>query len=439
MRGLSLGIGNHSVPLTDIFMEEFETEIDETGRLILPPKFVRRFGFNPGAKVRIANGGNEIKLRKSVTCLSKVYVEPTSRCNLACATCIRHSWNETLGEMEYAIFENIIEGLRVFSSPPEILFGGLGEPLHHPDIVKMVRDAKSLGSSVGLITNGTLLTESLSGALIDAGLNILWVSLDCATPQGYADVRLGAAFSEVVENIAAFRRTRMKKRYYAYTDTCSEPRLGIEFVAMKRNIKELSAAIELASRLGARHFMVTNVLPYTEEMRDEILYDKSLDHAQSTFTPISLDVPRMDIDALNGDVIHPSIIRGRPFNLEAEANALEKEDRCPFIEKGSVTIRWDGKVSPCPALLHDHRSYLDRFERNIQHYSVGDVSRQLLADVWNAPEYVAFRERVRRFDFSPCASCRGCDYIEENDGDCSNSPFPTCGACLWAQGIIQCP
>jgi MoaA/NifB/PqqE/SkfB family radical SAM enzyme len=231
----------------------------------------------------------------------------------------------------------------------------------------------------------------------------------------------------------------MKKRYYAYTDTRSEPRLGIEFVAMKRNIKELSAAIELASRLGARHFMVTNVLPYTEEMRDEILYSKSLDHAQSTFTPISLDVPRMDIDALNGDVIHPAIVRGRPLNLEAEANALEKEDVCPFIEKGSVTIRWDGKVSPCPALLHDHRSYLDRFERNIRHYSVGDVSRQLLADVWNAPEYVAFRERVRRFDFSPCASCCGCDYIEENDGDCSNSPFPTCGACLWAQGIIQCP
>jgi len=421
------------------FMEEFESEIDETGRLILPPEFTRRLGLYPRAKVRIANGGNGIRLRQPVTYLAKVYVEPTSRCNLACATCIRHGWNETLGEMDYEIFANIIEGLRVFSSPPEIFFGGLGEPLHHPDIEKMVRDAKALGSSVGLITNGTLLTESLSGALIDAGLDILWVSLDGATPQGYADMRLGAAFSEVIENIAAFRRTRMKKRYYAYTDIRSEPRLGIEFVAMKRNIKELSAAIELASRLGARHFMVTNVLPYTEEMRDEILYGKSLDYAPLTFSPISLDVPRMDIDALNGDVIHPAIVRGRPLNLEAEASTLEKEDVCPFIDKGSIAIRWDGKVSPCPALLHDHRTYLDRFERNIRHYSVGDVSRQFLADVWNAPEYVAFRERVQRFDFSPCASCCGCDYIEENDGDCSNSPFPTCGACLWAQGIIQCP
>jgi len=201
----------------------------------------------------------------------------------------------------------------------------------------------------------------------------------------------------------------------------------------------LSAVIGLASRLGARHFMVTNVLPYTKEMREEILYCKSLGDALFAFTPISLDVPRMDLDALNQDVMHPAIIGGLPLNLEAEASASEREDRCPFIEKGSIAIRWDGQVSPCLALLHDHRSYLDRFERSVRHYSVGDLSRQYVAEIWSDPEYVSFRERVQRFDFSPCASCGGCDYIEANEGDCIGSPFPACGACLWAQGVIQCP
>ncbi len=420
-------------------MEEFETKIDEAGRLILPPKLVHKFGLNPGTNVRIANSGRGILLRQPVTHLGKVYIEPTSRCNLDCVTCIRHSWNEVLGEMSRETFSNLIEGLRSFSPPPEIFFGGLGEPLSHPDIVEMVRNAKALGSSVGLITNGTLLTDSLSSTLIDAGLNTLWVSLDGASPESYTDVRLGAAFPQVIENIEAFRRVRWRKRRYGYTDIHYKPSIGIEFVAMKRNIRDLPAVIGLASRLGARHFMVTNVLPYTKEMRDEILYGKSLGDSLFAYTPISLDVPRMDIDVLNNGVIHPAIIGGLPLNLEAEASTTEKENRCPFIEKGSIAVRWDGQVSPCLALLHDHRSYLDRFERAIRHCSIGDVTRQPLADIWNEPEYVSFRERVQKFDFSPCASCGGCDYIEANEGDCMGSPFPACGACLWAQGIIQCP
>jgi MoaA/NifB/PqqE/SkfB family radical SAM enzyme len=420
-------------------MEVFETDIDEDGRLILPPKLVQQFGLRPGARVRIANSAGGVHLRQPVTHLGKVYIEPTNRCNMSCVACIRHSWDEALGEMSAETFSKLIDGLRSFSPSPEIFFGGLGEPLSHPSIAEMVQKAKALGSRVGLITNGTLLTESLSKDLIDAGLDILWVSLDGASPESYADVRLGAAFSEVLANVMAFRRVRWRKHYYGYTDTHSRPRLGIEFVAMKRNIKDLSAVIRLAAKLGARHFMVTNVLPYTQEMRDEILYGKSLGNSMFTFSPISLDVPRMDLDALDDGVIHPAIISGLPITLEAEASAAEKEDRCPFIEKGSIAIRWDGQASPCLALLHDHRSYLDRFERFVRSYSVGDVSQQHLADIWNAPEYLSFRERVQRFDFSPCASCGGCDYIEGNESDCIRSPFPACGACLWAQGVIQCP
>jgi len=26
-----------------------------------------------------------------------------------------------------------------------------------------------------------------------------------------------------------------------------------------------------------------------------------------------------------------------------------------------------------------------------------------------------------------------------NEEDCFANPFPTCGGCLWAMGVIQCP
>jgi MoaA/NifB/PqqE/SkfB family radical SAM enzyme len=413
--------------------EEFETEIDNTGRLLFPPELVRQFGLNPGAKIRIATSVNGLHLSQPVTHLAKVYIEPTNRCNLSCVTCIRHSWNEALGEMSISNFSRIIENLQHFTSPPDIFFGGLGEPLSHPHIVDMIRQAKTLGSAIELITNGTLLTESLSESLIDAGLDTLWVSLDGATPESYTDVRLGAAFSEVLANIAAFRKARWNKNYHGYTDFHMKPRLGIEFVAMKRNIKDLPAVIKLASRLGARHFMATNVLPYTKEMQNEILYARSLSNSIFAFSTLSLDIPRMDSDALNNNLLSEF-----PLNF-TKSNYIENNDRCPFIEKGAVAIRWDGHVSPCLALLHDHRMYLDRFERSLRHHAVGDISQQNLNEIWNSPEYISFRERVQRFDFSPCTSCGGCNLLDANEGDCIGSPFPACGGCLWAQGIIQCP
>ena len=60
-----------------------------------------------------------------------------------------------------------------------------------------------------LITNGTLLTKPLSKQLIEAGLDMLWVSLDGATPESYADVRLGAALPEVLPILPVFKRPRL--------------------------------------------------------------------------------------------------------------------------------------------------------------------------------------------------------------------------------------
>ncbi len=274
--------------------EEYDVDIDESGRLILPPALAMRFGMNPGSRVRIGTGTNGLHLSQPATHLAKAYIEPTNRCNLACVTCMRHGWNEALGEMNSSTFSRVIEGLRHISPPPDIFFGGLGEPLSHPDIADMVRQAKTVGSSVGLITNGTLLNEPISEELIHAGLDTLWVSLDGATPESYADVRLGAGLSEVLANLAAFRRVRRNIHKHGYTDAYLKPRLGIEFVAMKRNIKDLPAVIKLSGRLGARHLMVTNVLPYTKEMCEEVLYTNSLGNSVFMFSSLSLDIPRMN-------------------------------------------------------------------------------------------------------------------------------------------------
>jgi MoaA/NifB/PqqE/SkfB family radical SAM enzyme len=417
-------------------MEAIQThwaEVDENGRLILPAEFSQAFGLDPGVRLRLDKENNTFRLHRPVTHLAKIYIEPTTHCNLDCRTCIRNNWDEPLGKMSEATFENLEKSIQNLPNPPSIFFGGLGEPLSHPSIVDWVRRAKSLGSTVELITNGALLSPKRSQALIEAGLDVLWVSIDGATPESYSDIRLGAELPRIIENLGRLRRMRPGGHH-------PRPVIGIAFVAMQNNIQDLPKIIALGKRLGARRFMVSNLLPYTEEMQSQILYAKTLrniTYMPSPWLPI-LKLPRMDIDETTRESFISAL--NSDCNVElAGYNLGGANDVCTFIESGSIAVGWNGDVSPCPPLLHNHISYLHGKERRSRKHVVGNINQQDLWEMWMDEEYVAYRERVQSFAFAPCTPCGGCDLSEDNEEDCFGITHPACGGCLWAQGVIQCP
>ncbi len=408
-------------------------EVDVEGRLVIPLELASQLGLEPGAQVRLDVGVNDLRLHRPVTHLNKIYVEPTNICNIACRTCMRNSWEVGMGQMSEATFERILAGLRAVTPTPSVFFGGIGEPLAHPRTVEMVAQVKALGASVELITNGTLLNERRARGLIDAGLDVLWVSIDGATPESYADVRLGAALPEVLENLARFRRLRPAGHH-------AKPELGINFVAMRRNIADLPTVITTGRRLGVTRFMVSNVLPYTPELCDEVLYERTL--RDITYMPSAwlprLSFPKMDLN----DETQASFLRAlrSGANVTFAGNNLGgANDVCTFIENGSLTVGWDGSVSPCPPLLYTHVSYLHRRRRVSHRHIIGSLADRDLLDLWNDPDYVAYRNRVQHFAFAPCTACGGCDLSESNEEDCLGNEFPVCGGCLWAQAVIQCP
>jgi len=117
----------------------------------------------------------------------------------------------------------------------------------------------------------------------------------------------------------------------------------------------------------------------------------------------------------------------------------DDHNRCPFIHADALVVGAAGGVSPCLSLLHDHVSYLNGRERRSRSYVIGNLVDDALVSLWHSPEHIAFRQRVRTFDFSPCTDCGGCDFSLANEEDCFGNAFPTCGGCLWAQGVIRCP
>jgi MoaA/NifB/PqqE/SkfB family radical SAM enzyme len=407
--------------------------VDEQGHLVLPPDLVARLGLVDGAFVRVEEQGDAIAVGRSAASLARVYVEPTTLCNLRCRTCIRNVWDEPPGMMSAETFARVIDGVRSLSPLPTVFFGGFGEPFAHPDLPAMLAEAKSVGCAVELITNGTQLDEDTRRELVRIGLDRLWVSIDGATPDSYADVRLWDALPQVTEDLLRLRELRT-------AHGSGLPRLGIAFVAMQRNIADLPEVVRLGQRLGADRFSVSNVLAHTPEMREQVLYAGSIDAEDveaSSWTP-EVSLARMDIDDLTIEQLvrveagrHGRSLPGRARGAGA--------NRCPFIEKGSVSIRWDGAISPCLPLLHTHRSYLDFRPRTSHAFSVGNVNERSLAEAWSEPAYVALRERLLAFDFAPCTICNSCDMADENLEDCFGSPTPACGGCLWAQGFIRCP
>ena len=219
-------------------------------------------------------------------------------------------------------------------------------------------------------------------------------------------------------------------------DYPEKQRIGIVFVAMKRNIGDLPDVVKLGSRVGATRFLVTNVFPYTPDMWEQALYSHALGE---WFLPplFYVDLPRMDRNELTAGAIR-DITTLHTISWPG-ADPYDTSNHCPFIERGSAAVNWKGNLSPCLPLMYDHRSFANKQERFSKSHTVGNIPDRALKDMWNDPDYVAFRERVQMFDFSPCTFCGGCYLSERNEEDCFGNSFPTCGGCLWAQGIVRCP
>ena len=409
-------------------------EVDENGRLIRPPEVARQYGLNPGSKVRLDEGHNFVRMHRPVTHLTKVYIEPTVACNLDCITCFRNAWDQPIGRMTEETFENILNGLKQMDPIPDVYFGGIGEPLFHQKTVEWIRRVKELGVKVELITNGTILTEKKCQELIDAGLDTLWVSLDGATPEGFADVRLGAELPLILENLRRLFKMRGGGHF-------PKPEIGVAFVAMKRNINDLPKIIKLGHTFGARYFSVSNVQPATPEMQEDRLYTRTMRNIAYMPSPVlpKLSLPKMDFNEDTMEALAEAFNSGCNVSF-AGNNWGGANDVCNFVESGTMSISWTGEVSPCWPLMHTHMSYLHGKPRLSKKHIIGNVRENTLEEIWLNPEYVAYRERLHNFVFAPCTFCGGCDLSEENVEDClGNEIAPVCGGCLWAQGIIQCP
>ncbi len=356
----------------------------------------------------VLKNGDELRIIPLVPDTRKLYLEVTTACNFDCTTCIRHSWLDGLGQMDWATFERLAEQLDDLHQLETVHFGGFGEPLTHPAILDMLEALSSKGLKLEIITNGSLLTEEVALKLIDLGLEKIYVSLDGADDKEYNRIREGADFNQVYANIRQLHRLKEEKGV-------KKPSINIEFVAMKSNYHRLPDLVRLMPEIGARELLVTNVLPYHESMVDEVLYDRD------------------EFDIFSGHQIL-ALMRAKLPEMK-----LRTERYCKFIEDKAVVVDWRGEVNPCYALMHTYYCYIYGRKKKFDRQSFGNVNEKRLADIWTNPDYAYFRNQVKNFRFPSCTDCPAADgCAPDNLTDCWGN-FLSCSDCLWSRGIVVCP
>jgi Fe-coproporphyrin III synthase len=393
-----------------------KVKADEQGRLILPDAFLQRRHISSVAEYWLDEREGDLILHPRLPDVRKLYIQPTTCCNLHCRTCIRNVWDNPEAYMDMNTFQRMLESLDELPDLTRVVFSGFGEPLTHPNILEMIQAVRRRDLAVTLGSNGLLLDAEMARELIRLGVDRLVVSVDGVKPETYARIR-GAMLSQVLNNIRALNE--VKSQLGSLT-----PALGIEFVVLRSNVAELAELAGLASRLNAARVLVSNVLPYTEEMRSEILYGYE---PRSPFSASGWPV-KADAWVMWGTLELPRMHWGA-------------ERRCRFVQDRAIVVGWDGGVSPCYGLSHNYSYFtMDGRKKQVSRYVLGNVNEQPLAEIWMSEEYVRFRSEVRGFHFPSCPDCdlrEGCDLRERNEGCWGWNP--SCADCLWAQDIVRCP
>ena len=153
-----------------------------------------------------------------------VHMDICSICNFRCSYCFQADRDAKKqsglveGRMSMELFKKIIDDLKEFDEPiKKIKIGNNGEPLLHKDFPEMVEYIKNskVTDIIEVFTNGSKLNQNLNNEIIDAGLDIMNISLQGLTEERYLQVA-GAKINmkNLIDNIAHLYSIKKQCKIY---------------------------------------------------------------------------------------------------------------------------------------------------------------------------------------------------------------------------------
>lgn len=121
----------------------------------------------------------------------QLQIEATNVCNADCVFCNYGTMTRPKGTMKMDLFRKIIDEAATIPEIEQVTITGLGEPLldrHLLDRIRYIRGQMRKEVSIELFTNGTFLRPPLFDSLVEAGLSVLYISLNAVTAKKRQEV-----------------------------------------------------------------------------------------------------------------------------------------------------------------------------------------------------------------------------------------------------------
>jgi MoaA/NifB/PqqE/SkfB family radical SAM enzyme len=312
-------------------------------------------------------------------------IEITSRCHMQCIFCPRQALKDrwATGDLAFEL----------------VYLQGWGEPTLHPHLWDMLDLAHKAGCRTGFTTNGTRLTPDYSTRLLDAGVDILCVSLAGASRETHEALRVGSRFEDLVTNIQALTRLKAQRGG-------DGPWLELHFLMTRANIHELPAFVKLAASLGADEAVATN-LTYTPTPELEGLRAFDCHKAEPAYQEF---VARARDNAQKSSIafrLYPPV-KGELF-MECDARPLE-----------TAFVNSMGYVTPCVYLGLSVKGDIPRIfcgqQVSVSPVSFGHVSQGLKA-AFHGQEAEEFKAPLRKLKMSTHPALMFAALATENASD----------------------
>ncbi len=314
-----------------------------------------------------------------------LYLEVTNRCNLLCETCPRTFEElEPPADLSWELFTKIVDQVPDIQ---RVVLHGVGEPMLHKDLFKMVRYLKDRGTYVLFNTNGTLLNPKKFQALVESGLDELRVSLDAADRKSYKLVRGKDYFDRIVRDVGKFVAFKAEHGLTA-------PRVSLCLTGLKETVDQLPEFVRLSASMGVTEVHLQRLV-FDEAGFGMARSDLSLFESTKAEEQTAIDAA-IALGAELGVVLDASGATEPGLSLKRQAD-----------DKPWATCRrpWSlmyftahGRALPCCIAPFSARGY--------ENYTLGDASQQDLREIWNSPAYKDFRAGL--LSDTPPKPCQGC-------------------------------
>lgn len=242
----------------------------------------------------------------------------THRCNLRCTHCYQDDYTafETKDDL-FKVLDQYEELLKTYNYKGFLNVTG-GEPLTHPELYRLLSEARRRGIVTAVLTNGTLIGRREAFRLKSCGVDYVQVSLD-GTQKVHDSIRGKGSFKRAVQGIMALRAENIF--------------VTVSFTAQRKNLRELPGLARFCRDLDV------NKLWYDRVIIPEAEDNQSLTLTTKDFVRLSGKAAKLN---KNGMV---SCARALQF-LPCDEKQIY---RCTAGER-LITVLADGSVMACRRL-----------------------------------------------------------------------------------------